>query len=69
MDRLMALTRYQVCRLQDSSNKFHLLNDEPECVNVCFWYIPERLRGKEMSKELMQELGKVRLISTDDSHM
>lgn len=59
MDRLMGLAKYQVCRLQDMSSKFHLLNDEPECVNVCFWYVPDRLRGKELTREVQLELGKV----------
>ena len=59
MDRLMGLARYQVCRMKDLSDKFHLLNEEPECVNVCFWYIPKRFRGKELNKEVQAELGKV----------
>ena len=59
MDRLMGLARYQVTRMKDLSDKFHLLNEEPECVNVCFWYIPKRFRGMELNKEVQIELGKV----------
>ena len=59
MDRLMGLARYQVTRMKDLSDKFHLLNEEPECVNVCFWYIPKRFRGMELNKEVKIELGKV----------
>jgi len=62
MDRLMGLARYQVCRMKDLSDKFHLLNEEPECVNVCFWYIPKRFRGKELNKEVQAELGKITAI-------
>ena len=59
MDRMMALTRYQVCRMKDLSDKFYLLEEDPQCVNVCFWYVPKRLRGVPMSKEKEMELGKV----------
>ena len=59
VDRLMGLTKYQVNRMKDLSDKFHLLNDDPECVNVCFWYLPKRLRGSEMTREKEIELGKV----------
>ena len=59
MDRLMGLAKYQVCRMKDMSDRFYLLNDEPECVNVCFWYLPQRFRGKEITKETKIELGKV----------
>ena len=56
---MMALTRYQVCRMKDLSDKFYLLEEDPQCVNVCFWYVPKRLRGVPMSKEKEMELGKV----------
>jgi len=62
MDRLMGLARYQVTRMKDLSDKFHLLNEEPECVNVCFWYIPKRFRGMELNKEVQIELGKITAI-------
>ena len=58
MDRLMALARYQVCRMKEM-DEFHLLNDDPQCVNVCFWYVPKRLRGKDLTNEVKMELGKV----------
>ncbi len=34
----------QVKRMQEMPDKFHLLLQEPECTNVCFWYIPERYK-------------------------
>jgi hypothetical protein len=36
------LISLQVKRMQEMPDKFHLLLQEPECTNVCFWYIPER---------------------------
>lgn len=59
MDRLMNLARYQVGRMKDLSQQFFLVDQDPQCVNVCFWYLPTRLRGREMTAELQQELGKV----------
>lgn len=58
MNRLMELVEYQVKRIRAQPEKFHLIL-EPECVNVCFWYIPKRLRGvpHDANKEI--ELGKV----------
>ena len=43
MDRLMELTYYQVDRIKSMPDKFYLIVPEPECTNVCFWYIPTRL--------------------------
>ena len=63
MDRLMGLAKYQVCRMKDLSEKFYLLNKEPECVNVCFWYIPKRFRGMDVNnKDIQIELGKVHVL-------
>ena len=42
MDRLMELTYYQVDRIKSMPDKFYLIVPEPECTNVCFWYIPTR---------------------------
>ena len=60
MDRLMSLTRYQIIRMKEM-DEFHLLSDDPQCVNVCFWYVPKRLRGQDLTEEVKIELGKVRL--------
>ena len=59
MDRLMSLTRYQIIRMKEM-DEFHLLSDDPQCVNVCFWYVPKRLRGQDLTEEVKIELGKVR---------
>lgn len=59
MNQLMELTEYEVKRIKEQSDKFHLIL-EPELVNVSFWYIPKRLRGIPHSPEKETELGKVR---------
>lgn len=58
IDRLMDLTAYEVKRIKEQSDKFHLIM-EPECVNVSFWYIPKRLRGVPHTPEKEKELAKV----------
>ena len=63
MDRLMELTLYQVKKMKEYGEKFYLLNDEPECTNVCYWYVPERLRPRKFpqayTRDWHMELGKV----------
>ncbi|KAH3705126.1 hypothetical protein DPMN_080191 [Dreissena polymorpha] len=38
---------------------FRLVIPEFECANVCFWYIPESLRGQEETPEWWQKISKV----------
>lgn len=63
MNRLMDLTAYQVKKMKEQPDKFYFLNDKPECTNVIFWYVPERLRPREFpqygTSDWMRELGKV----------
>jgi len=59
MDRIMELTQYQLRRMDELSERFHMISSDPEMVNVCFWYVPERLRGKEHDQARMEELGRV----------
>jgi len=59
MDRIMELTQYQMRRMREMPEKFYIIVDHPEMVNVCFWYVPERLREMEHSQERMEDLGKV----------
>jgi len=58
IDRLMELTHYQVKKMQERPDMFYLLNDQPECVNVIFWYIPKRLRDEKRDHWWQNELGK-----------
>ena len=64
MDRMMQLTRHQVEKMKQEKDRFYLLDDDPQCVNVCFWYIPERLRKSEHTKQKEIELGVVRIPSS-----
>ncbi|XP_015789794.1 glutamate decarboxylase-like [Tetranychus urticae] len=59
IDHLFDMTHYLVKRLKEEKDKFHLIWPEPECVNVCFWYIPTRLRNNEKNREWEQELGRI----------
>lgn len=40
---------------------FKLIQD-PECTNVCFWYIPPSLRGQEETPEWLDKLAKVKFL-------
>lgn len=64
INRLMDLTAYQVMKMKEMGDKFYLLNEEPECTNVIFWYVPNRLRSRNFpqafTRDWHMELGKVR---------
>ena len=59
MERIMELTKYQVEKMKEQKDRFYLLDEDPQCVNVCFWYIPERFRQMEHTKQKEIELGVV----------
>lgn len=63
INRLMELTAYQLRKMKEQPEKFYLLNDQPECTNVVFWYVPERLRPREFPQyetfDWMRELGQI----------
>jgi glutamate decarboxylase len=61
INHLMEMSEYLVAELKKRPDKFELLWPEPECVNVCFWYVPKRLRGKPKDKAWRAALGKVRV--------
>lgn len=56
--------RYQVERIKQEGDKFLLLWPEPECTNVCFWYIPRRLRKQSRTRDWELELGQVSLATS-----
>ncbi|XP_018021504.1 glutamate decarboxylase [Hyalella azteca] len=62
IDHLFEMTAYLVEKLKAHSDKFELLNDEPECTNVCFWYVPFRLRTMKAGPERHKLLGEVQPI-------
>lgn len=47
VERLMDLTAYQLKKMKELGEAFYLLNEEPECTNVIFWYVPDRLRPRQ----------------------
>ena len=51
------IPRYLASKLKETPG-FRLIL-EPECTNVCFWYIPPSLRNQEETKEWWDKLGKV----------
>ncbi|OXA56331.1 Glutamate decarboxylase [Folsomia candida] len=61
IDHMMGVTEYMVACLKSHPDKFYLIVEEPECTNVCFWYIPERYRNQPHSAEKQEILGKVTL--------
>lgn len=38
---------------------FKMVLENPECTNICFWYIPPSLRGKEDEPDYIEKLHKV----------
>ncbi|CAB1312487.1 unnamed protein product [Coregonus sp. 'balchen'] len=57
VDRAFAHTRYLVEEIKKREG-FQLIG-KPEFVNVCFWFIPPSLRGKENSPDYHDRLSKV----------
>jgi glutamate decarboxylase len=57
INRLMDLTAYQVKRMKETPERYYIIVDDPQCTNVCFWYIPERLRNEKRDKWWQSELG------------
>ncbi|XP_049807352.1 glutamate decarboxylase [Schistocerca nitens] len=58
MDRLMELSQYMVRRIKSMPEKFYLIM-EPEMVNVCFWYVPTRMRSMTHDREREKLLGQI----------
>ncbi|KAM3617405.1 uncharacterized protein V6R79_005721 [Siganus canaliculatus] len=57
VDKAFFHMRYLVEQMKKREG-FHLLR-EPEFVNVCFWFIPPSMRGKEGHKDYQEKLAKV----------
>ncbi|XP_055045197.2 cysteine sulfinic acid decarboxylase isoform X1 [Misgurnus anguillicaudatus] len=57
VDKAFSLARYLVAEMKKREN-FQLVS-ERQFVNVCFWYIPPSLRGKENSTDYQEKLSKV----------
>ena len=61
IDHLFDMTAYLIEKLKENADKFEIMNDKPECTNVCFWYIPYRLRTMKAGPDRMKLLGDVSL--------
>ncbi|XP_075952437.1 cysteine sulfinic acid decarboxylase-like [Anarhichas minor] len=57
VDKAFSHARYLVEQMKEREG-FHLLH-EPEFVNVCFWFIPPSMRGKEGNADYQDRLAKV----------
>ncbi|XP_049739204.1 cysteine sulfinic acid decarboxylase isoform X2 [Elephas maximus indicus] len=57
VDQAFALARYLVEEIKKREG-FELVM-EPEFVNVCFWFVPPSLRGKQESPDYSEKLAKV----------
>ena len=62
MHRMMQLTRYQVEKMKQEKYWFDLLDDDPQCVNVCLWYSPESLQKLEHTRQEEIVTGVVRIL-------
>lgn len=59
MDRYMELAAYLVEKLRQKPERFQLIVAEPECTNVCFWYVPARFRTMAPGPERDRLLGQI----------
>lgn len=57
VDKIFESSEY-FTQLVQSREGFELVL-EPECTNVCFWYIPKKLRNLPRNETFIQELNKV----------
>ncbi|XP_023376441.1 cysteine sulfinic acid decarboxylase isoform X7 [Pteropus alecto] len=57
VDQAFALARYLVEEIKKREG--FVLVMEPEFVNVCFWFVPPSLRGKQESPDYSERLAKV----------
>ncbi|GFN94772.1 glutamate decarboxylase protein [Plakobranchus ocellatus] len=58
IDQAFENARYLTEKLRTNEG-FKLVLPEFECTNVCFWYIPHRLRGQLEDNKWWQEIGKI----------
>lgn len=59
VEYIWELAAFMVDDIKRRGDRFYLIWDQPECVNVCFWYVPSRLRTVPHSAEREEELGKL----------
>ncbi|XP_046915209.1 glutamate decarboxylase isoform X2 [Dermatophagoides farinae] len=59
IDHLFEMRDYMLKGIKARGDKFHMVLENPECVNVSFWYIPSRLRNVPHDDERIKELGRI----------
>ncbi|XP_037089875.1 glutamate decarboxylase-like [Pollicipes pollicipes] len=59
VEYLWDLTDFMVQEIKRRGDTFYLIWEEPECLNVCFWYVPARLRQTPHNHDREEELGKL----------
>lgn len=55
----MEMNEYLLARMRAQPEKYHILVENPEFVNLSFWYVPKRLRDMPHSAEKEHLLGEV----------
>ena len=58
IDHLFEMRDLLVSMLKERED-FWLLNAEPECTNVCFWYVPPSCSELKRGPKLLEKLGKI----------
>lgn len=58
VNHVFDVSRYFVERIRERP-EFRLVLNLPECTNVCFWYIPKNLQGKESERNYKERLNSV----------
>ncbi|CAH1773736.1 unnamed protein product [Owenia fusiformis] len=58
INRVFELAKYLTEKIRERPG-FMMVMDEPEYTNVCFWYVPSKIRHLEQGKERDDELSKV----------
>lgn len=58
MDSLFENAEY-FTKLIRQKDGFKLVLDQPEFVNICFWYVPPSLRGSQQNSDYNEALHKV----------
>lgn len=62
VDHVFDVSKYFVKQIQNRPD-FKLVLNEPECTNICFWYIPKSLRDQQHSPDYKNRLHIVSTIS------
>ncbi|XP_076305225.1 glutamate decarboxylase-like [Tachypleus tridentatus] len=59
IDHLFDMAHYMVKKIKERGDRFYMVLEEPECVNVSFWYVPPSLRKLPHNREREIKLGQI----------